>query len=93
MIYRYEIWGSMVSWPVEMNVSKDSVEGTWTISLNYLDPENPGSEEFCSLEPEDLIELEMKKGFSLTELCRCMVESGDPDLVELAEKIAALSKS
>lgn len=92
MIYRYEIWGSMVSWPVEMHVSKNSVEGTWTMSLNYVDPENLGSEEFCSLEPEDFLELEMEKGFSLAELCQCMVESGDPDMGELAQKIAALPK-
>ena len=38
-VFSYDIWGSVCTWPVEVDLSRNERSGTWTLYFRYVDPE------------------------------------------------------
>lgn len=51
-VLEYDIFGSAISWPVEVDLSRDEETGEWELSFEYVGPDAEDSREASSTDAE-----------------------------------------
>lgn len=53
-VFEYSIEGSIFSWPVEVDLSRNEASGRWTLYFRYVDPEARHSESVTAYDASDV---------------------------------------
>jgi hypothetical protein len=84
-ILDYEIWGSVVTWPVKVYLSGE--EDDWEIDFDFVDPEAQDSISHCADSAGDFIDIADERHMDLTEFVNALKATRLPELQKLAEDI------
>ena len=84
-ILDYDIWGSVVTWPVKVYLSGE--EDDWEIDFDFVDPEAQDSISHCADSAGDFIDIADERHMDLTEFVNALKATRLPELQKLAEDI------
>jgi len=84
-ILDYDIWGSVVTWPVKVYLSGE--EDDWEIDFDFVDPEAQDSISHCADSAGDFIDIADERHMDLTEFVNALKGTRLPELQKLAEDI------
>ena len=84
-ILDYEIWGSVVIWPVKVYLNGE--EDDWEIDFDFVDPEAQDSISHVADCAGDFIDIADERHMDLTEFVNALKATQLPELQKLAEDI------
>jgi hypothetical protein len=86
-ILKYEIFGSVVAWPVEVDLSLNGRSRVWTLYFRYLDPEARHSEKVRAKTSAELMSALGEHYVDIEGLAKVLEKSTHRDLIELAKQL------
>lgn len=100
-VYKYEIWGSVCEWPVEVDLSRREASGTWTLYFRYVDPEARHAENVSACDAQEVREVLVEHNASAVEFSSALLRAAEgldselqrSNLIALARDLHGLSRA
>lgn len=90
-ITRYEIIGSICSWPVEIDLSRNNRRGVWKIYLRYTDPDLLSTETIEFASPDKLAAILEENSIDAAEFAHELTAATNNELRELGAQLCRRS--
>jgi hypothetical protein len=86
-VFKYEIFGSVVAWPVEVDLSLNNRSGMWRLYFRYVDPEARHSETVQARTPAEFLSVLEEHYVNIEEFIKAIKKSSNRGLIELAKQL------
>jgi len=86
-VFHFEIMGSVCSWPVYVDLSRNKKSGLWTLYFNYVDPEHRAFRKHCAKTPSAFRSIAEERFMHIDDFCQALIDSKNTELVELGTYI------
>ncbi len=91
-IYTYEIWGSVVEWPVKVYLSSSDV-GSWKVDFEYVDPEARTSVSHSAKVAEDFIQIAEERNMDIEGFIKALQSAKQAEVRTLGDAIEGVHRS